>query len=453
MKKFKFNLENFIKKKPEYEFKGKLLNWETIQTILSYIVYRYTYNREEGRQMVEIKSSDFQRINSDYHFYLEFLKENLIIIIDYRYTVGEKSRRYGFTDNFKEYGKVLKVKIPTMNGETVYEDKCVVDNVVKRKIRNDYNHIKIKDTDVVKKSYRYKDKTVTNFRGYLLDCILLEELRSVMNPYFKWNEDCRLYTQFVVLSSNSRLNNCYFGNENLSCLDIPSSYPLFLSIWLTENGIDKSCYEFKEFIEEIDKGKFYINLMDRLNKVKDTKVVKRDSKGRVLKIEENEKDEYTRNRTKDLFQTFLNGGNTKDDDMNYMMKTYFPIIFELITNYKQDKERDGIHDLLSQKESMFVFNKLCNRIYREIPNIQLLTCHDSIYFEEQYLEQVTMIWKQELHKIYESIGIVDKPIQDSDLPKPDISLFDVEIPNIQELKKDKKKKLDDDLDWMFENLK
>jgi hypothetical protein len=40
-------------------------------------------------------------------------------------------------------------------------------------------------------------------------------------------------------------------------------------------------------------------------------------------------------------------------------------------------------------------------LYAEIPAIRILTCHDKIYFEQRFYDQVEKIWIEELKKVYE----------------------------------------------------
>jgi len=81
-------------------------------------------------------------------------------------------------------------------------------------------------------------------------------------------------------------------------------------------------------------------------------------------------------------------------------------------------EKDKMYHTLVKLETDFIFNKVCKRVYNEIPGIQLLTCHDEIYFEERFYEQVLKIWAEELEKIYHKIPVnhtTEFDFDDSDL--------------------------------------
>ena len=47
------------------------------------------------------------------------------------------------------------------------------------------------------------------------------------------------------------------------------------------------------------------------------------------------------------------------------------------------------------------------RLYAEIPNIQIITCHDEIYFEQKFKTQVETIWNEELKKVYETLPSIE----------------------------------------------
>ena len=55
----------------------------------------------------------------------------------------------------------------------------------------------------------------------------------------------------------------------------------------------------------------------------------------------------------------------------------------------------------------FIFNVICARLYSEIPNIQIITCHDEIYFEEKYKDKVEKIWTEELKKVYKTLPSIE----------------------------------------------
>ena len=60
------------------------------------------------------------------------------------------------------------------------------------------------------------------------------------------------------------------------------------------------------------------------------------------------------------------------------------------------------------------FNVICARLYAEIPDIKILTCHDQIYFEQRFYDQVDSIWNEELKKVYALLPIHEEMDLDYD---------------------------------------
>jgi len=66
-----------------------------------------------------------------------------------------------------------------------------------------------------------------------------------------------------------------------------------------------------------------------------------------------------------------------------------------------------MYEQLVSLETNFIFNIICARLYAEIPNIQIITCHDEIYFEQKFMPQVETIWSEELMKVYETLPSIE----------------------------------------------
>jgi len=416
--KYKFNLNKFIKDVPPD------ISIRTLQTILSFITNKYVFNKNKG-EWVEINSNDFKNINNEYKKYLEFLRVNNIIIIDYKYKEGEYSRKYAFNDYFKRYCKV-HIEVENKIDKIVINKNCALPSIQKR-IFNDYKKLSVNNFEIEKQLLFYDPdgNPVYNFKSYLLNMSKLIELSSHLN--FKWLDDCRLYTSFVSLSSDIKLRNVLLNNNTIKHFDIRSSFPLFFSIWLLENGFSKTSYEFKEFISDIKIGGFYRHLAFKLNKVKDAKrhKIHKDVDGNDVIYETKY---YSREDAKTLWNIWLNGENlnkdneVKTDDINFVFQSYYGEILDLMLSFKKDK--NFFFKTLSFMEADFIFNKVCRRLYEEVPGIILTTCHDSIYFEQQYEKQVAEIWNDELSKLHSFIGCKDESIKEPIISNEIIEVLD-----------------------------
>lgn len=418
--KIRFNIFDFIPKLKIIEYKGDSLSALTLQTLLSFIVNQYMYNKVEG-EYVEIHSSKFHLIKPDYKPYLEYMRERNILIIDYKYEVNKKSRRYAFNNYFKEHAQILEMK-----NDSVYKYTkkhiCIEPDVLER-IEQDFKAINVNDKYIEKKSRINKDgNEIFNLKSYLNNMVNIKLLKE-KGGYFKL--DYRIYNPFVFLSEDVRTGNIYF-NDKLTNLDIRSSFPLFMALWCVDNGINKHDYDFKEYISGLKDGRFYSMLAHKLNKVKDT-----NNKTDISRPY------YSKGTAKTSFAQWLNGtnlnksGEIRNDDINYVFKCYFNPIMELMIKNKID--RNTFYFKLAEMEANFIFNIICKRLYNEVKGIRILTCHDSIYFESEYINQVEKIWYEELDKIYNKIGVKEQVDDDYDTSN-DI-LFNVYEADINVIKK------------------
>ena len=107
-----------------------------------------------------------------------------------------------------------------------------------------------------------------------------------------------------------------------------------------------------------------------------------------------------------MFSTWLNGDNTLSTLVNAIFGIYYPGIEAIIEIHKNGSKK-YMYEQLVALETNFIFNIICARLYAEIPNIQIITCHDEIYFEQKYKTQVETIWNEELMKVYETLPSID----------------------------------------------
>jgi hypothetical protein len=183
----------------------------------------------------------------------------------------------------------------------------------------------------------------------------------------------------------------YFDTQ-LTSLDIKRSFPLWLAVWLIDRGIPID-YETKSFLSAVLSGNIYFDLMEKFNNNRN-----------LFNNTGEEKPFIDKPEVKKLFSTWLNGNNNLNNLSNLMFKSYYPDIFDFVKRFKNGTKDKMYHELV-KLESGFIFNKICKRLYNEIPGIQILTCHDEIYFEEHYYEQVLKIWTEELEQIYTLIPV------------------------------------------------
>jgi hypothetical protein len=68
-----------------------------------------------------------------------------------------------------------------------------------------------------------------------------------------------------------------------------------------------------------------------------------------------------------------------------------------------DRLRFKMYDELVLMETDFIMNQMVATLYSQVRGIKILTCHDEIYFQEKFKEQVTEIWIEGLQSLYDQL--------------------------------------------------
>ena len=394
-----FDIDTSAKKLTDTQ--GNSLITATLENILSLITGKYLYNEFES---IEIHHTKFSKITSDYRKYLNYLRDKEILLINESYEKGVHSKSYMFTDHFKEYATVKSFKIFQPDATSMDDNSIIIDKQVRERIAEDFLSVKIKE-ELVEKEIRFvKDgQPVVKFRQYLLNEYALYRLRNTPRV-LNWRSG-RLYTPFVQLSNRVRRDYLYF-DSHLTSLDIKRSFPLWLVVWLIDKRITLD-YQTKSFIQSVLSGNIYYDLMEKFNNNRN-----------LFNNTEVEKPLINKSEMKKLFTTWLNGNNNLSNLSNLMFMSYYPGIFNFVKQFKNNM-KDRMYNELVKLETGFIFNHVCQRLYNAIPGIQLLTCHDEIYFEERFYEQVEKIWTEELETVYNKI-----PVKNDQAFYLDKSVFD-----------------------------
>lgn len=394
-----FDIDTSAKKLTDTQ--GNSLITATLENILSLITGKYLYNEFES---IEIHHTKFSKITSDYRKYLNYLRDKEILLINESYEKGVHSKSYMFTDHFKEYATVKSFKIFQPDATSMDDNSIIIDKQVRERIAEDFLSVKIKE-ELVEKEIRFvKDgQPVVKFRQYLLNEYALYRLRNTPRV-LNWRSG-RLYTPFVQLSNRVRRDYLYF-DSHLTSLDIKRSFPLWLVVWLIDKRITLD-YQTKSFIQSVLSGNIYYDLMEKFNNNRN-----------LFNNTEVKKPLINKSEMKKLFTTWLNGNNNLSNLSNLMFMSYYPGIFNFVKQFKNNM-KDRMYNELVKLETGFIFNHVCQRLYNAIPGIQLLTCHDEIYFEERFYEQVEKIWTEELETVYNKI-----PVKNDQAFYLDKSVFD-----------------------------
>lgn len=384
-----------INKKNIKDRDNNILSTQTLNSILAVIAEKYLFSEY---QTAKIHSNNFRRISSDYTLYLDFLERKEIIKVINHYIIGKEPNKFMFQDFFKKYAKIYDItyqpNAPEPNKKSEY--LIPINEKVKKRLSKDFKSVQTINNPILNNKIHIKPD-IYDLKSYISSYDGFERIKNG-NVYYHWKSG-RLNTSFVNCSKDVRLNNFSFDGNKLASLDIPSSFPLFLSIWCVKNGIDINDYEFRKWCSYLKKGRdkfgkstVYKELRVLLNKMKDSDGQdKYDEK--LNAYTKKEKPFYSNSAAKLEFQKWLNG-EEKNNVTNNIFKQYFQSMFDIV-----DRQRFKMYDELVLMETDFIMNRMVARLYSEIRGIKILTCHDEIYFQEKFKEQVTEIWNEGLQSL------------------------------------------------------
>jgi len=194
--------------------------------------------------------------------------------------------------------------------------------------------------------------------------------------FFKFDEYGRLHTNFTILKKEIRQNYLTIDGEEICEMDIKNSQPFFfVQLLKKEIGLDAFNSECNRFLDLVNNGLIYDDLMDKLS----------------LK---------ERDDAKKLMYRVLFGSNKDKCVENSSFNKIYPTIFNYLLEIK---ENDGHYNKMSHNlqrmESDFIFNDVVSNIKNRYPHIRLFTVHDSICFPKKYSNEVELIFNNELKKL------------------------------------------------------
>ena len=399
MKKY-FNVEDII------DFHKSNLSPKTMNTILNLIVSKYNYYSEYDKQYINIGSNEFFSISHNYKDYIDCLINYSYLERNNSYSDGSITSSYPksfrLTKYFFDNAKIISIKFDkTDNKQGKIQNTLIeINSETNKKLEDDFYHLEVINTNINKK---YDSNGNIKFKKYLNST---ENIFRILNgnTFFNWKSG-RLYTPFTYCNSEVRLNNFrfLFSDQPLTTIDIAHSFPMFLTKWLIDKGIDQNNNDFIEWVNLIkmgrdkNKSKFYEDIRIKLNK-------NRNSDG--LELYNKENDIYTKidkpfisySKAKTMFQQWLNG-KEKNNFINNTFKFCYNSIYEIV-----DRNEYKMYEEIVKLETDFIINNICTKLYLNIPGIKIITCHDQIYFENKYYEQANKIVKTELNKIFDILG-------------------------------------------------
>lgn len=342
---------------------------------------RYFMN---GKTEIELNAEVLRKKYSTYYnFYVEYMIANNVITLKRDYCNGAASRLYSINQ------KLLKTEtVRYHNTDTILIKKyksMVIQEIIKN--LNSHKHISefvmrkmVADLyDVrldLEKAYMILDTLKDNIDSYQKNLMSITAInQSIL--FHKLDKHGRFHTNFSVLKKEIRSECLTIGDEEIAELDITNSQPAFLLKVLEDDNFHlhyQDCYD--RYRYDVFNGLIYDKLAAMIGKTR------KECKTEVFKVFFGDKTYYM------------------GDISKAMYKLYPELVNYIDAKKKSTKNHAIIAHLLQLKESKLVFGNIVEKIYRDIPNIQLFTVHDSIIFPKKHYDKVSKIFNNYIDTLY-----------------------------------------------------
>lgn len=355
-------------------FKGKNLKTSYIIDIVHSLLLKYYFKRDN----IFILSSLVLRSKYGqlYNYYIDYLKDQNILILKKNYFKGKNSKIYALSDQvflqkilrYQNTDKILLKKYQNKHLKFEIEINNSIKRPVKTKLIDDLYSVNI-DTDrslFYLDSLKNEDIDVYNRNKYSIESINQNHI------FYHFDAYGRMHTNFTILKSFIRKNCLLINGEETTELDIQNSQPLFLFKLIKDSDILVNESEFKVFSSLVLNGNYYQYFVDKLGL--------------------NNKDEAK----KLTYKVFFGRNKSKFDKQFAIL---FPSIFDFIIKYKNGNYKILAHDL-QRFESNFIFNTIISRIMNSDKDIRIITIHDSIIVQKKWKKIVSDIFFDEISKYF-----------------------------------------------------
>ena len=364
-----------ISKQKSFEYKGKKLKSAYLIDIIHNLILRY-YFRKENRFNLSATILK-EKYGYLYNYYINYLKDNKLIIMVQDYKKGRNARIYSLHES------ILYNTISRYQNEDSVLIKKYIDKVsfyendsnnlilphIKQKLVSDLYSVQIQFDRAIfyLDSVQKNDIDIYNRNRYSVESINSKHI------FYHFDSFGRLHTNFTILKGFIRKNCLLIDGEETAEIDICNSQPLFLTKLIKDSGthwVHKDEYElFKSLTLG---GIYYQYLIDQLG------------------LED-------KSEAKQMTYKVFFGRNQKNSNADRQFESIFPTIHNFIKLYKKEFEDYKVlaYDL-QKSESNLIFNQIINTLMMVHPEIKLITVHDSLIVPRSQKEIVETIFNQKL---------------------------------------------------------
>lgn len=362
----KFYLQNFEIKEKKVQYREQNLKSIYLHNLMDLFLNNFVnYNNDK----LTLYSQYMKKIyGARYNYYLEYLQHKGFIYLYKNYSVGRHSKIYAITDNVKKHIDNIDTKIMEMSNHEYKKMTSfdIEDNPINKQIVSSLYKVKIN----YDKSLNWIEEHNLDYRKRLLNETNISKIFT-KDIYYNYDRYGRLHTNFTNLKKDIR-NTCLTINGNeLKELDIKNSQPFFLYVLMKQMGYSK----FDGFDKDVLEGKVYDDLIE-------------------FSGEDIARDEMKRNVYTVIF------GRNRMTKWNKIFQKKYPSVFEWIVNFKKEhKNYKSLSHKLQYLESNFMFNMFIPKVLKVVPELNFITIHDSIMFEQQYYNTIKPIFNNTLESL------------------------------------------------------
>lgn len=364
-----------ISSNSKFTFKEKVLKSSYIVDIVHNLILKYYFKRENKFSLnASILKEKYGHL---YNYYIQYLTDNKIILMEKNYLKGSNSRIYsldisivnGKIHRYRNCDKILLKKYVGRYYQFEIDRNSLITRDIKDKLILDLYSVNIQyDKSIFYlDALKNEDTDIYNRNRYSVDSI------NDQHIFYHFDHYGRLHTNFTILKSFIRKNCLLLDGEETCELDIPNSQPLFLSKLIKDSKskwVDSD--ELELFSILVKNGNYYQYLIDNL----------------MLKH---------KGDAKELTYKVLFGKNHKNSKWDGMFKLLFPTIHNYIIMYKKDHgDYRILAYTLQRMESDLVFNQIIKTIMIINPDVKVVTVHDSIIIQKKWRDLVSSIFNSKI---------------------------------------------------------
>lgn len=369
-----------LSKEVNFIYKDHKLKSAYVIDIVHNLLLKYYFKKDNSFTLSSLILKD--KYGYLYNYYIDFLKENEIIILKKNYLKGSNSRIYSLNNSvinsnilrYQNSDKILIKKYITKHLQFEIDKEGLIHRDVKLKLIDDLYSVKI---DYIRSiffldSLKKQDIDIYNRNRYSVESINEHQI------FYHFDSYGRMHTNFTILKSFIRKNCLLIDNEETCEIDISNSQPLFLSKIIKDsntNWVNRD--EFDLFRSLVLSGNYYQYLIDNL----------------FLN---------SKSEAKEITYKVLFGQNRENSKPDNLFKSIFPTIHNFIKLYKSDNNDYKVLAYeLQRAESDLIFNKIIKEILDINNDIKIITVHDSIIVQKKWKEHVSSIFKEKISKSFE----------------------------------------------------